>query len=361
MLPEVPPHVPGPGQILGPGTVTGEPLEGELARFFGYSWDVLVVMDRGSRVHLVNPAVERVLGYSMERVLGRRLLRWVHPEDRAAAGDRLRHASGQGIAALDVRIRRAEGGWMPMRWSLTAQGRSRIYAVGRDRTEEVRHREERLKNEMAELRLRTAMELHDGILQTLTGATLQIAVARRLLMQDPSAADDVLAALGSTVAAEQQEMRLYVDEVKGKMPPWTDGTLDFAERIRNVLERVSRIWGVTTSLDAKPDLETAPEQARQILRIVQEATVNAARHGSATAVSVAAVRDAEDIALTITDNGRGFSFLGEYDTEALKEKRLGPLSLKHRVARTGGRISIKSTRGGSRVSVRIPAFPEVTP
>lgn len=210
---------------------------------------------------------------------------------------------------------------------------------------------------MAELRLRTAMELHDGILQTLTGASLQIAVARRLLHTDPAAAEEVLAALTATIAAEQREMRLYVDEVKGEAYPPPGGTPSLLERIETMLDRVQAIWGTSTNLEVDLNGGIAPELGRRVLRIVQEATVNAARHARARNVSVRVALEGPEVCIHIADDGHGFSFLGDYDTEALREQRLGPVSLKYRVEEGDGRISVRSTPNGSTISIRLPVGP----
>ncbi|MHB1862882.1 MAG: sensor histidine kinase [Gemmatimonadaceae bacterium] len=206
----------------------------------------------------------------------------------------------------------------------------------------------------AELRLRTALELHDGILQTLTGATLQIAAARKLVRTDPGAAERILTDLGRSVSAEQQEMRLFVDEVKGDTPEWADERLDAHARIGALLDRVAAIWGVEATVDAQLDGCWPRETLRCVLRIVQEATVNAARHGAAHSVAVTVAPDGSDIDIRVADDGHGFPFHGAFDHETLRDKRLGPVSLKYRVETAGGRMSIESTPRGATVSVRIP-------
>jgi PAS domain S-box-containing protein len=340
----------------------GEPLEGELARFFGYSNDVLAILDDRGVARVLSPSIERVLGYRVGEVVGRSVLRLVHPADRALMRSRVSElAMDQPVSDLDVRVMRADGTGVPMRWSLALGPHRRIYAVGRDRTVEARRAEAVLGNEVAELRLRTAMELHDGILQTLTGASLQIAVARRLLRRDPAAAEEVLAALADTVSAEQQEMRLYVDEVKGQSPPSKDGAQGLPERIAMMLDRVRAIWGTTAALEVDLNEAVSAEVGRRVLRIIQEATVNAARHGAAKAVSIRVALEGPEVAIHITDDGHGFPFLGEYDTDALRKERLGPLSLKHRVEDGEGRIFVRSTRQGSTVSVWLPVSTEVKP
>jgi len=183
-----------------------EPRGSELARFFAYARDVLAIIDRGGRVLLVSQSVERVLGYPVDEIIGRRFLPWVHPEDHPRLKTELRAVLAErSLADLDARTLHADGAWVPMRWSLAVGRGRRVYAVGRDLSEAALHRDALLREQMAGLRLRTAMELHDGILQTLTGASLQIATARRLVHTDPAAAEEVLEALGQSVAARSPE------------------------------------------------------------------------------------------------------------------------------------------------------------
>jgi PAS domain S-box-containing protein len=340
---------------------TPEQLASELARFFGYSHDLLAILDDRGTALVLSPSFERVLGWGIAEIAGLGMLRLVHEADRVAVGGRARELSAERpTLELDARMLRADGGSVPMRWSLSLGPHRRIYAVGHDRTAEARRAEATLSSEMAELRLRTAMELHDGILQTLTGASLQIAVARRLVRRDPAAAEEVLASLGATISAEQQEMRLYVDEVKGQSPLWVDANLRLRERIAAMLDRVEAVWGVDVALEADITAEPPAETGRQVLRIIQESTVNAARHGGARTVAVRVRHEGSDIAIRIVDDGHGFSFLGDLDTEALREQRLGPLSLKHRVEDCGGRLAIRSTREGATISIWVPARTERT-
>jgi PAS domain S-box-containing protein len=314
-----------------------------------------VILDAEGQVAVASPSVERVLGYALEDLLGAKLLARVHPEDHLLVKTRSRALlKGEAVSGLDVRIEAADGSWVPIRWSLALGPEGRIYGVGRDLRKEVRHREARLFQEMAELRLRTAMELHDGILQTLTGASFQIAVARRLVRQDPARAEEVLAALARSVSAEQKEMRLYVDEVKARSPSWAGEALDLERRIEDMLERASVIWGLAAVAHVRLPDGLSAETERRLVRITQEATVNAARHGGARSVNVSVGLDGRELVLEVSDDGHGFSFHGEFDDAALRARRLGPLSLKHRVAEAGGTLSIVSTPVGATLAVRIP-------
>lgn len=330
-------------------------LDQAIAAFFRYAPDLLAVLDVHGRILRINPCMERVLGQAAAAVTGRRFLRLVHPEDRPKVKERARGlVEGRPIRHLEARLPRAGGGWTPVRWSVSAGPGPFYYATGRDGDAAAQSTASFLDREMAELRMRTGSELHDGILQTLTAANLRIAAAQRLLGNDDATAGALLAMVAENLAAEQREIRLYVNEVKDEASAQLHRPQDLGQRLDATLERVGRIWGATISVDAHVTATVPPELGRQIMRITQEAAVNAVRHGGAGVVGVRVATDGPTVAITITDDGRGFPFRGEYDSDALREQRLGPLSLKHRVDQAGGRITINSMPGGSTIDVRLP-------
>ena len=63
------------------------------------------------------------------------------------------------------------------------------------------------------------------------------------------------------------------------------------------------------------------------------------------------------VRITVADNGRGFPFRGDYDHAALTALRLGPVTLKERVAALGGTLAIASTESGARLEIALPLEP----
>ncbi|MBX3217415.1 MAG: response regulator [Labilithrix sp.] len=51
-----------------------------------HSSDVVTIVDKDGRAHYISPAIERLLGYRPEELLGKDLRSLVHPDDRALAG-----------------------------------------------------------------------------------------------------------------------------------------------------------------------------------------------------------------------------------------------------------------------------------
>jgi signal transduction histidine kinase len=121
------------------------------------------------------------------------------------------------------------------------------------------------------------------------------------------------------------------------------------------IEEVSRHFEleIDYSFSSPPDLERLPGRIEVCLfRIAQEAITNIHRHAAASHASVVVLRQLHDITLLVEDNGQGF------DLSMLDEKRdkcMGLIGMKERVALLGGRVTIESVPGdGTTIRVRIP-------
>ena len=103
-----------------------------------------------------------------------------------------------------------------------------------------------------------------------------------------------------------------------------------------------------------PDTVAIAPVQQEILRLVNEALVNAARHAQASLVTVdLAVHDGH-VRVEVTDNGHGFPFTGKFDLAALNEMGIGPHSLKERVGLLGGQLLLESSVQGVRLVIIVP-------
>ncbi|HEX6739696.1 MAG TPA: EAL domain-containing protein [Vicinamibacteria bacterium] len=113
-------------------------LRHERERFFEISPTLLCVIDGKGVFQQVNPAAQRILGFTPEELHGRPLLGLIHEEDRAAVrdvGPRLR----EGVSGIEVRCRHKDGGYRWLLWNgVRARDRDLIYGVALD----VTHRRE---------------------------------------------------------------------------------------------------------------------------------------------------------------------------------------------------------------------------
>jgi two-component system cell cycle sensor histidine kinase/response regulator CckA len=120
-----------------------EDARGETARvqrerdgFFTLSLDLLCVAGIDGRFRRLNPAWERTLGWSLDELMSRPWLDFVHPEDRAATereGATL--AEGKATASFENRYRCKDGSYRWLKWaSMPSLEDGVIYATAHDVT-----------------------------------------------------------------------------------------------------------------------------------------------------------------------------------------------------------------------------------
>jgi signal transduction histidine kinase len=206
-----------------------------------------------------------------------------------------------------------------------------------------------------EERIRLARDLHDGVLQSLTGVSLQLQMLQHLMEKNLPKAREQLHDLQKVITAEQRELRAFLRQLK-PVPlelPIAASTLE--ARIEALSRKIERQWAnlrVALELHLREPLPAA--LAHDIYRLVQEALVNAARHSRASTAQVTLRMENAQVHLTVTDNGGGFPFYGRYDLEALAAAQLGPKSLKGRVAALGGEFFLDSSDSGARLDIVLP-------
>jgi signal transduction histidine kinase len=209
---------------------------------------------------------------------------------------------------------------------------------------------------VADERVRLACDLHDGMLQSLTGSALQLQALAGLLDdgEDREAAREQLREVQRLIAADQRDLRFFIEELK-PVPRTPAGAAGLGERLDELGERLKRLWGLRVEVRLE-DLDGQLSEAftRQLYRLLREALFNVARHAGATTARVEVAREGRTLRVAVTDDGRGFPFQGRYDHEELARRKLGPVSLKERISTLGGSLAIDSAPGHTRLEVCLP-------
>jgi signal transduction histidine kinase len=207
----------------------------------------------------------------------------------------------------------------------------------------------------AEERTRLARDLHDGLLQSLTGAALQLETAHRLVEKDPETARQRLLEIQQLIAAEQRDLRTHIRELKPSTPGPAGVDSSLGARLQELAERIKRHWGLRVIVNLEHLEKPIPlPLVQEIYFIVHESLINAARHAGASAVQVDFAVEDNRVRIMVSDNGRGFPFRGHYDHAALTKMNLGPVTLKERIASLGGSLAIDSTDSGARLEIILP-------
>lgn len=208
-------------------------------------------------------------------------------------------------------------------------------------------------------RLRVARDLHDGVLQSLTGIRLQLQnLADDLAHTGKEAARRCLLALEEALAIEQRELRGFIEglRISNELKEVTGGA-GLADRLESVRERIALKWNVPISMTvAEPDAALSSTASHVVPLMVHEAVVNALRHARPSWVAVDVRPQDGQLCLVVSNDGHGFPFRGRYDQVALEKAHVGPVSLRERVALLGGTLTIDSRDAGSTVEIALPMF-----
>jgi signal transduction histidine kinase len=225
---------------------------------------------------------------------------------------------------------------IPIAWSMAR----RLQASQQERERLLRHA---LDASDAERR-RIASDLHDGVVQELTGVSLTLAAQGRTSIE-PQQALDASEAIRSSI----KSLRSLLVEI---YPP-NLAEEGLVSAIGDLLSGL-RVRGIETHLDApNGDADVPNEVATLVYRVAQEALRNVVSHAAAEHVRVLLAVDDGAVRLVVDDDGRGFTT----DTldDRFTEGHVGLRSLAGLVAQLDGTLTVSSRPGtGTRVETSIP-------
>jgi len=118
----------------------------DIERFFSLSLDMLCIASVDGFFKRVNPAFERVLGWTAQQLLSRPFVEWVHPGDVSGTLAEIEKlASGVPTVSFENRYRCADGDYKTLSWNAYPEPETGlIFAVARNVTE-IRQAEERFR------------------------------------------------------------------------------------------------------------------------------------------------------------------------------------------------------------------------
>jgi len=192
-------------------------------------------------------------------------------------------------------------------------------------------------------RIRLARDLHDGILQSLTAAALQL---KTTASHSDEKVRGEIATVRNLLLSEQQRLRTFVDN---RQALDTQQGIILYDEMQRQIEELEQQWGCRVVLQAiRPQNATVPlELTRQIRFLLAEAVANAVQHGNASRVNIAFERTPNDVQLLIRDNGQGLPGTnGNYSQTELANLGIGPQSIFKRITELRGTLSLSSSPKG---------------
>jgi signal transduction histidine kinase len=184
---------------------------------------------------------------------------------------------------------------------------------------------------------RIARDLHDSLLQSLTGVSLQLHGIQKHAAAAPEKTIALIEHVREQVDSSFREVRLKIWNLRS---PEFEGQ-ELAATLREFTERIGSATTArccfTVSGQPRP---CPPEVEEELLRIAQKAINNAGRHAQANEIQIALEYGVSSMMLSISDDGRGF----DLDQGYRKSGHWGLKNMQERAAQIRGKCTVTTAR-----------------
>ncbi len=201
-----------------------------------------------------------------------------------------------------------------------------------------------------EERTRIAREMHDGLLQNVTGIALQLRAVLPRIRSAPEEAATVLERILELAERTSTEARQAVVGMRH-----ITETGDVVKAIQRTVEQALEESGLALSIKIRGRTRAMSSQVCDTATlIVQHAITNVLRHAQARGVQLAVEFGIQKLRICIRDDGRGFvPHRGRTEST-----HFGLLGMRERARQIGAEVRVRSTLGrGTSVSVMVPYPP----
>lgn len=189
-------------------------------------------------------------------------------------------------------------------------------------------------------------EIHDGLVQQLTGALWQLQAYRKQRDVNRDEAQRTFEGAIQLLGDAMDEARRLIG---GLGSPLLDES-GIVSAVECLISEAGKFEGPEIEfVHSLQDDRLAAPLERTIFRIVQESLANACRHSRSKRVRVQLTRENGHVHIEVQDWGTGF------DPEQVDKNRFGLLGICERARLFGGRATIDTVPGmGTRVAVELP-------
>ena len=339
--------------------------EEEKDQLFNLSLDLIGIAGFDGYFKQLNPSWELVLGYSLDELMAKPFIDFIHPDDLdSTRAEMEKLAAGQQTINFENRYLHKDGSVRHISWTATPlPEESLLYCIGRDITErkntenKILESQQRLKDLASELilteekhRREIAKDLHDHVGQLLASSRFQLAALKKSINDDElkqkldKVSEILLLAIQDTrnIISDLSLPQLNELGLHAAIDDWVDDHL----HIKHGLEVEFQSTRKKYQLDEKVRI--------LVFRSVKELLTNIIKHANAKKVSVEMIEQENFLQITISDDGQGFDYSTE-QVRAAKKGGLGLFSIQERMQDIGGSLEIISVKGkGATVILSIP-------
>jgi two-component system sensor kinase FixL len=320
--------------------------------------DAIITIDERGRVESMNPATERLFGYTANEVVGHNVSMLMPDPDSSRHDSYLANyitTAKPKIIGIgrEVIARRKDGSTFPVDLAVSEVrlGNRRIFTgMVRDISER-RRLERQVLEAAAEEQRRIGHDLHDGLCQQLAG----VAFANEVLSQKLSARSAPESATADKIGKLVDDAITQARELARGLQPVTLEAGGLAGALRQLAARIEDTFHIACIFECDGEsLVHDNAAAIHLYRIAQEAVSNAIKHGKARTVVIELSPHEPGLIMKISDDGVGLS------EEKLGGNGIGMHSMAYRARIIGGVVEVQAgPRGGTVVTCTIRNIPVV--
>jgi two-component system sensor kinase FixL len=313
----------------------------------------IITIDEHGIIESMNPAAERIFGYSAKELSGKNVSVLMPSPHREAhdgyIGNYLRTGCAQIIGiGREVAGRRKDGTLFPMDLSVSEvklAARRMFTGFIRDITERKQLEKEILEISDREQR-RIGQDLHDGLCQHLAGIELM----SQVLAQKLEPISKVHARQVVEIAGHVRDALSHTRSLASGLSPVTIESEGLMSALHELATNTEKIFQIECGCDFAGPVDIHDHAvATHMFRIAQEAVSNALKHGKAKRIIIALHHTPGRIVLSISDNGSGFP------KSPTSHKGMGLRIMQSRAGMIGGNMAIEPNRnGGVSVTCAVP-------
>jgi signal transduction histidine kinase len=197
-------------------------------------------------------------------------------------------------------------------------------------------------------RMRIARNMHDGLLQDISGLALQLGAALPHVRTEPDAATD---RLGRVLDEAQRVNRAARDTVLGMRAQGEAG--DLVSAVHAEAQRLTTKAALAVSITVSGPVRSVPTVVRDVaVSVVHEAITNVVKHANAREVRLRVVFKRRRVRLFISDNGSGFTQPRDATAAA---GQFGLVGMRELAASVGAALQVSSMPGrGTTLRLDVP-------
>lgn len=322
-----------------------------LSAFFAVSPDLVCIASKDGFFKKVNDSVLRVLGYTEEELFARPISSFIVDEDKDATHiTRQKLLQGETLINFSNRYRTKSGKIVWLEWtSIYFTENEVVLGIAKDitaRKEWEKAVEDKytkfkglashFKNSIEKDRRSLAYGLHEEMAQLAAAVKMELDILPIVMPDLPEIA---LGKIGG--AAEKTQMLIEVlQRLSFSISPSMLHDFGLTATMQWLVKEFTRISGIPCKFTSAYEEDKLTNEIKtDFFRICQEALNNAMRHADPQKVDIHLFESAQNIMLSIMDDGKGFDLATLSATGGLNH-------MKERAASINGNLEIDTKPGG---------------